>query len=194
MRKIELVELGLVDYHTAMKKMRQIHKAAVQKGDTDFLIMCQHYDVYTAGQNENREFPVAVVKTDRGGSVVFHTPGQQIFYFVFRVKSPVVFYRKVVRSFEAVLKQLDSRIVYVHRIPGFYVENRKLGFLGFRFENGYSLHGVAINNDVDLQKFNLIEPCGLKGYTATSLRSEGVEISEAQLKETVVKSVLRNFA
>lgn len=192
-RKIEIIELGLIDYLDAIRQMRQIHKKAAKKDDTDFLILCQHYDVYTVGKNENRLFAVNTVKTDRGGSVVFHTPGQQIFYFVFKVKSPMVFYRKVVKSFETVLRGLDSKIVYLHRIPGFYVENRKLGFLGFKFENGYSLHGVAINHDVDLQKFNLIEPCGLKGYTATSLKNEGVQICESDLKERVIKSIFQNF-
>lgn len=193
MRKIEVIELGLVDYTDAIKEMRHIHKMAVEDGSTDVLILCEHHDVYTVGKNEGRDFPVEVVKTDRGGSVVFHTPGQQIFYFVFKVRSPVSFYRKVVRSFDTVLKRLNSRIEYIHTIPGFYVENRKLGFLGFKFENGYSLHGVAVNHDVNLEKFNLIEPCGLKGYSATSLKNEGVEISQSELKSMLVDSIVKNF-
>lgn len=193
MRKIEVIELGLICYEDAIKKMRQIHNVAVKDGNTDFLILCQHHDVYTVGKNERRDFPVKVLKTDRGGSVVLHAPGQQIFYFVFKVKSPMSFYRKVVKSFETPLKELDSRVKYIHKIPGFYIENRKLGFLGFKFENGYSLHGVAINHDVDLKKFNTIKPCGLDGYVATSLTRENINISLENLKQVMTNSIMTNF-
>lgn len=193
MRRLNIIDLGLIEYEYAQKEMRDIHKRAVKDSMNDYLILCQHYDIYTVGKNESRTFPVEVTKTDRGGSIVFHTPGQQIFYFVFKVKTPMLFYKKVIKSFERPLKDLSERIEYIHKIPGFYIENRKLGFLGFKYENGYSLHGVAINHDVDLEKFNIINPCGLEGYVATSLIKENIHIDIELLKHKFIDSIVENF-
>lgn len=190
---IEVIDIGLTDYTECIDFMNKIHIDASNKREKNYLILCQHYDVYTVGFNEKREFPVETIKTDRGGSIVFHTPGQQIFYFVFAVKSPRIFYRKIIDSFYKPLKQLDNRIVYLPKIPGFYIDNRKLGFLGFRYKNGYSLHGVAINHNVNLEKFNLINPCGLEGYKATSLKEEGIDIDIQDLKSNIVRSIKENF-
>ncbi|MEZ0323601.1 MAG: lipoyl(octanoyl) transferase LipB [Hydrogenothermaceae bacterium] len=192
MDRFEILDIGLIKYQQAIKFMNEIYSTALENRK-NYLILCQHYDVYTIGYNEKRDFPVETVKTDRGGSIVFHTPGQQIFYFVFEVKSPRIFYRKVIDSFYKPLKQLDSRITYLPKIPGFYIDNRKLGFLGFRYKNGYSLHGVAINHDVNLEKFNIINPCGLEGYKATSLKEEGINIDIQDLKDIMVKSIVENF-
>ncbi|MCX7737946.1 MAG: lipoyl(octanoyl) transferase LipB [Hydrogenothermaceae bacterium] len=190
---IEVIDIGLVDYKEGVAFMREVHSGAVKRGDKNYLILCQHYDVYTVGKHESKVFPVRTIRTDRGGSVIFHTPGQQIFYFVFKVKSPMSFYRKVVNSFYRPLKSLNPQIEYIHRIPGFYVGNRKLGFLGFRYKDGYSLHGVAINYDVDLEKFNKISPCGLEGYQTTSLIREDVKINLEELKRLLVESVSASF-
>lgn len=190
---IEILNIGLIDYEYGLNLMREIHKRACQEHKKNYLILCQHNDVYTVGYNERREFGVKALRTDRGGSIVFHAPGQQIFYFVFRVRSQMIFLRKVINSFYEPLKNLDKRITYINKMPGFYIEKRKLGFLGFRFENGYSIHGVAINYDVDIDKFNLIDPCGLTGYTATSLVKEGINIGIEELIDMLVNSIKQNF-
>lgn len=193
MGKIETIDIGLVDYIKGLEFMRELHSKAKQENNVNYLILCQHYDVYTVGKNEKRDFPVETVKTDRGGSVVFHTPGQQIFYFVFKVISPMNFYRRVINAFSKPLKEINPGIEYIHKIPGFYIQNRKLGFLGFKYEDGYTLHGVAINYDVDLDKFNRVHPCGLEGFYATSLVNEGARVSLDYLKDTIVKSIQDSF-
>lgn len=193
MRKLKIIDLGLTEYDYAQDKMRQIHSRAIKEGLSDYLILCQHYDVYTVGKNENRKFCVDVKKTDRGGSIMFHAPGQQIFYFVFKVKTPMLFYKNVIKSFEKPLKNLSDKIEYIHSIPGFYIQNRKLGFLGFKYQNGYSLHGVAINYNIDLDKFNLINPCGLEGYKATSIVNEHINVDLETLNQDIIKSIIKNF-
>ncbi|ACN99590.1 lipoyl(octanoyl) transferase LipB [Sulfurihydrogenibium azorense] len=190
----KIIDLGILDYLEGYKEMRNIHSKAVESGE-NYLILCQHYDVYTVGENEKEEnFPVPVVKTDRGGSITFHGIGQPIFYFVFRVNSPKIFYRKVVKSFDEVFKSLSDKIYHDFKNPGFYIEKRKLASLGFRYSKGYSLHGVAVNHSVNLEKFNLIKPCNLDGYTATSLIAEGINIDIDNLKNEVIKKLYKNFS
>lgn len=191
--KINVIDLGIVDYLQAYEEMKKIHSIAVENQE-NYLILCEHYDVYTIGQNEKGEnFPVPVIKTDRGGSITFHGVGQPIFYFVFKVDSPKNFYRKVVKSFDEVFKTLSDKIYYDFKNPGFYVENRKVASLGFRYSKGYSLHGVAVNHSVDLKKFNIIKPCNLNGYTATSLINEGINIEKEELKNKVVEKIKKFF-
>jgi len=189
---IEIVNLGLIDYQDGLNIMKDFHKKAVEN-DKNYLLICQHYDIYTVGQNEDKNFPVSVIKTDRGGSITFHGPGQPIFYFIFKVKSPIVFYKKVVKSFDMVFKPLCEKIYHDFKNPGFYIENRKLASIGFKYSKGYSLHGVAVNHSVDLDKFNLIKPCNLDGYIATSLINEGIGIELDELVSRITNSILKNF-
>lgn len=190
----KILNLGTVEYLSAYEKMKEIHSVAVQSQE-NYLLICEHYDVYTVGQNEKEEnFPVAVVKTDRGGSITFHGVGQPIFYFVFKVDSPKIFYRKVIKSFDEVFKSLSPKIYHNFKNPGFYIENRKLASLGFRYSKGYSLHGVAVNHSVDLEKFNKIKPCNLDGYIATSLINEKIEIDKENLISMVVEKIKKNFS
>lgn len=189
---IEIINLGIIDYNEGIKIMKDLHKKAVEDKN-NYLIVCQHYDVYTVGQNEKGNFPVHVIKTDRGGSITFHGPGQPIFYFVFKVDSPKNFYKRVVKSFDTVFKNLSKDIYHDFKNPGFYIENRKLASVGFRFSNGYSLHGVAVNHSVDLTKFNKIKPCNLEGYTATSLENENINIKLSDFIDLVKDSIIKNF-
>ncbi len=189
---IKIVNLGIIEYNEGINIMKDLHNKAV-KDNNNYLIICQHYDVYTVGKNENKNFPVSVIKTDRGGSITFHGPGQPIFYFVFKVNSPKNFYKKVVKSFDYVFKNLNKDIYHYFNNPGFYIEKKKLASLGFKFSNGYSLHGVAVNHSVDLTKFNKIKPCNLEGYTATSLENENINIKLDDFIELVKDSVVKNF-
>ncbi|HEV09474.1 MAG: lipoyl(octanoyl) transferase LipB [Sulfurihydrogenibium sp.] len=194
MSKINVIHLGIVEYEYGYQEMKKIHSTAVQS-EENYLILCEHYDVYTVGQNEKEEnFPVPVIKTDRGGSITFHGLGQPIFYFVFKVESPKVFYKKVIKSFSEVFNLLSDKIYHDFKNPGFYVENRKIASLGFRYSKNYSLHGVAVNHSVDLDKFNLIKPCNLDGYSATSLIKEGINVDKEKFKSMVVESILKNFS
>jgi Lipoate-protein ligase B len=62
---IEIVNIGLINYEDGLNIMKDFHKKAVEN-DKNYLLICQHYDVYTVGQNEDKNFPVSVIKTDRG--------------------------------------------------------------------------------------------------------------------------------
>ncbi|GAB6073242.1 lipoyl(octanoyl) transferase LipB [Venenivibrio stagnispumantis] len=191
---IEILDIGLVEYEKGIEFMKEKHKEATEK-NKNFLILCEHYDIFTVGANEDIEKfkNLNPVKTDRGGSITFHGIGQPIFYFVFEAKNPPFFYRRVIKAFDNFFKDLDKRIFYDNKNPGFYIQNRKLASLGFRYSRGYSLHGIAVNHSVNLEKFNLINPCNLQGIKATSLINEGINIEKDILKNKVVEEILRSW-
>ncbi|WP_353662879.1 lipoyl(octanoyl) transferase LipB [Hydrogenimonas sp. SS33] len=183
---------GLIDYETARKQMDEVHAQACRDGQ-NHLIFCQHPDVFTVGRDDNGSWPVPTLRTDRGGSVTCHSPGQLVAYFCFQAPQPALFYRRVVRAYEALFDLLKVPARYNRETPGFYIENRKIASLGFRYRSGVSLHGVALNVDVDLAFHSRVNPCGLEGIVPTSLRAEGCDISIAAVEDSLTEHLCKAF-
>jgi lipoyl(octanoyl) transferase len=182
---------GLIDYEAARKKMDEVHARACED-DRNHLILCQHPNIFTVGADDHDAWGVPTVRTDRGGSITCHSPGQVVAYFCFQAPQPALFYRRVIRAYEALFDTLDIPARYDRTNPGFYIENRKICSLGFRYRSGVSLHGVSLNVDVDLDFHRRVNPCGLEGIVPTSLMEEGclkpLEKVEAALIECIEES------
>ena len=189
---IILHDWGLVEYEAARRRMDEIHEAAVRDG-RNHLIFCSHPSVFTVG-SDGGEWPVPTVPTDRGGSITCHAPGQLVTYFCFQAPRPALFYRRVLRAYEAFFADLLPAVRYDKSRPGFYVENRKIASLGFRYRQGVSLHGVALNVDVDLEFCNQVAPCGLEGIVPTSLLGEGIGISLHEARERIASAIEASFS
>jgi len=172
--------------------MRHIHASAIEDKQ-NHLILCSHPPIFTVGLDEKEEFGVAEIKTDRGGSITCHTPGQNIYYFCFDAQHPARFYAKVLKSFEEFFNKVLPEVFYDKAKPGFYIQNRKIASLGFRYSCGVSLHGVALNVDVDLAYHAQVSPCNLKNITPTSLHHEGVKLSCSEVDALVTSSLEKHF-
>jgi len=183
---------GSIDYEESRKKMDGVHQQACTD-DENHLIFCEHTPVFTVGENEKSVWPVPVVKTDRGGSITCHSPGQLVCYFCFQVAEPMLFYRHVKRSFENLFSKVLPEVFYDPKQAGFYIGNRKIASLGFRYAQGISLHGVSVNIDVDLALHNRVNPCGIEGITATSLKEEGVEMGMNEMETLVLNHICEGF-
>ena len=181
-----------IDYLEAREKMDRVHAQACRDGE-NHLIFCEHPAVFTVGKNDDHAWSVPVVETDRGGSITCHSEGQLLCYFCFQVSEPMLFYRRIRRSFERLLNPLLPDLFYDPKQAGFYLDNRKVASLGFRYAKGVSLHGVSINVDVDLALHNRVNPCGLEGISATSLKAEGVTMEMAALEDLILKQIEENF-
>lgn len=182
---------GLVEYEAARQQMDEIHEKAVKDG-RNHLIFCSHPPVFTVGSNGG-EWPVSTVSTDRGGSITCHAPGQLVAYFCFQATQPALFYRRVLRAYEAFFSELLPEVRYDKNRPGFYIQNRKIASLGFRYRRGVSLHGVALNVDVDLEFCNQVAPCGLEGVRVGSLQAEGVDIPIDVLRQRLLHFLRETF-
>ncbi len=183
---------GVIEYKKAREMMDKVHFSA-KMDRKNHLILCSHPKVFTVGSDRKKEWGVDVVYTDRGGSVTCHSEGQAVFYFCFLVESPPLFYKNVKKVFKEVFCSLDKRIYFDRKNPGFYIGNRKLSSLGFRYKEGVSLHGVSVNIDVDLKFHSLVNPCGLKGIVPTSLKEEGISVSKEEFEEMVLKKICEIF-
>jgi len=183
---------GLIEYSSAMQKMQDIHKLASSDG-ANHLIFCEHYDIFTVGYDDKQIWQVPTVRSDRGGSITCHSPGQIICYFCFQALQPAIFYRKVIRAYSNLFKRLEIEAIYDIENPGFYISNRKILSLGFRYRGGISMHGVSLNVDVDLELHSQINPCGLEGIIPTSCKAEGCSIDIEDIKELIIYELRREF-
>ncbi len=187
-----LHDWGEIEYTQAREKMQKVHTQAL-KGQENHLILCSHPAVFTLGSDEKKSFNVDVVQSDRGGSITCHSPGQNVYYFCFLVQNPALFYKKVLYSFEDFFMKYLPDARYDKKNPGFYMQNRKIASLGFRYSQGVSLHGVALNVDVDLFFHSQVNPCNLEGIIATSLANEGVKLSQKEVNAAIVQRIRVNF-
>lgn len=178
--------LGLCHYETVWRNMQRF---ALQRSDdtADELWMLQHHPVYTLGLNCGMDplepSAVPVVKTDRGGQITYHGPGQVIAYLLIDVKRRRTGVRGLVGLMEqAVIDLLGDYGIEAERrdkAPGVYVDGRKIAALGIRIRRGSSYHGLSLNVDMDLAPFANIHPCGYEGLEVTQLADLGVADSPA---------------
>ncbi len=185
-----IIDKDLIDYKECLVLLEEMIEK-VRADGLDRLILARHHPVYTVG-SEGEEFGVDAIKTDRGGSITYHDEGCLMVYFAFKVANPPLFYRHVVRALERFFSFSD-RIYYDPRRPGFYIEERKIASLGFRYKKGVSKHGVSIHIDPDLAAFNRIKPCGLDGVRASSLQAEGIGLGMEEAKRRIVEAVKHEF-
>ena len=156
----------------------------------DELWILEHLPVLTqgvAGKPEHLLFNppnIRVVKTDRGGQITYHGPGQAMLYVLFDLKRAGLGVRElVIRIENAVIATLAGYGVAAHGkrdAPGVYVnlkagEEAKIASLGLKVRNGCTYHGVAFNVDMDLTPFSFINPCGYQGLRVTHLHELGVK-------------------
>ena len=174
--------MGLVDYHTAWQMMKDFtHKRTPQTDDEIWLL--QHPPVYTqgiAGKPEHLliKSNIPVIKTDRGGQITYHGPGQLIAYLLLDIRRLKLGVRELVRRMEnAVIKLLDEYQIHAQgRIdaPGVYVGMAKIASLGLKIKKNFCYHGIALNVDMDLQPFSAINPCGFAGMEVTQTKDQGI--------------------
>ncbi len=185
--KINFKDLGKIDYLEFLALQNELIK---QK--ENYLLFATHNPIFTVGKNEAENFPFAY-PVDRGGSVTYFDEGTLMVYFIFNIKSPPFFYKNVRRVISKFFDNFNLDIFYDKTKPGFYIKNRKIASLGFRYENNRSKHGVSIHINPNLDEFNKINPCNLSGIKATSLYNERIEISIDKAKEILKKNIKEVF-
>ena len=190
--------LGLVNYHETLELMQSHVKSDDFRNE---IWLLEHNPVFTLGTaaNENhildsREIPV--VKSDRGGEVTYHGPGQLVVYFLLDVKKLSFSPKKLVTSIQyfvkSLLLDLSIQSNFIEGAPGVYVDKKKIASIGLRISNGKSYHGLSINFDMDLSPFKQINPCGYKGLEVIQINDLNKNISKLQLEKLVI-DLLRNI-
>ena len=178
----------LVPYAQAWAFQQRLHAERVSGSRTDTLVLLEHMPVYTIGRRTNpvhlrrgeaalREAGVAIERVNRGGSVTYHGPGQLIGYPILTLSQHAPGPKAYVRLLEDVLiGTLAFWGITGHRLanhPGVWTSSdgrtAKVASIGVRVDRGVTLHGFALNVDLDLSPFTHIVPCGLEGCETTSM-------------------------
>ena len=169
----------------------------------DELWMLQHPPVFTlglAGRDAHVLAPgdIPVVRTDRGGQVTYHAPGQLVAYALVDLKRRGLGVKALVRRLEqAAIEVLEGYGLAGERIagrPGVYVDGRKIAAVGLRVARGCSYHGLALNVNLALEPFGRIDPCGYPGLESTSLAALGVRDSIEAVQQRLAAALRRAFA
>ena len=177
--------LGRVDYSAAVALQEDL-RGRVQAGKLgDVVLMLEHPPVYTLGRRSQpgdlamgedwyRMQGIDVVRTDRGGKLTYHGPGQLVGYPIMRVADVVAYVRAMERAIVAALGETGLE-AYTREGPDFtgvWVGERKIASIGVHVQKGVTTHGFAVNVDNDLQPFEWVVACGLPDVRMTSICRE----------------------
>lgn len=171
---------GLIDYATSFQNMKTLTENRIDT-TPDELWLLQHQDVLTQGQAGKPEHilhatHLPLVQSDRGGQVTWHGQGQLIAYLLYDLNRLKWNVRQLVTNTENALIELlnlyDIEAYAKKDAPGVYVNDAKIGSLGFKIRRSRSYHGLSLNIDCDLSGFSHINPCGYSGLRMTRLVDE----------------------
>lgn len=192
--------LGLVGYERAWRAM-QAFSAARHPKTPDEIWLLEHPPAYTLGvAAKNEHLPrvangIPVIRSDRGGQITYHGPGQVVAYLLLDLRRCGLGVRTLVRRMEQAVIDLLAQYAIDARArieaPGVYVGEAKIAAVGLRVRNGCCYHGLALNNDMDLTPFHAINPCGYPGLAVTQLRELGVALTAEAAGELVASHLAR---
>ncbi|MCW5197246.1 lipoyl(octanoyl) transferase LipB [Buchnera aphidicola] len=160
--------LGLVDWNDIYIKMNHFTNIRNQFS-LDEIWFVEHYPIFTQGYVEsNIQIKninmIPLMKSNRGGKITYHGPGQQIIYFLLNLIRLKITVKKLLCIMENIILSTlyDFSILGVNndKYPGIYVNNQKICSLGLKIKNNYCFHGLALNVNMNLNPFKYIQPCG----------------------------------
>ncbi|MEE2769922.1 MAG: lipoyl(octanoyl) transferase LipB [Pseudomonadota bacterium] len=188
MNVIKCVHIDESDYESIFSFMQQYTKKRTHQ-DSDYIITTEHKPIYTMGPSSTsndiliKKDNVKFYKTNRGGKITFHGPGQLIIYTLFDLRRMHIQVHQLLDALEtSLLSLLSTKKINGHldkNNRGVYHNNNKIASLGIRVSKGCTYHGIAINVNTDLSFFNAINPCGLDNIKMQNLS----EISDFTLKQ-----------
>lgn len=188
--QIRVRHLHLVEYEPTLQAMRAF-TAQRTESSTDEIWLVEHPPVYTLGQGAESpcvQNGIPVVRSDRGGEITYHGPGQIVLYALIDLARRGIKVKRFVWLLEqAVIDLLDGRGERKPGAPGVYVGGAKIAALGIRVSRGRAYHGLALNVDMDLSPFAAIDPCGFPGLAVTQMK----DLKLKEPKESVEKRLAR---
>ena len=170
-----------IKYEDALKLMEARLNELNEKKNNELIWILQHNEIYTAGtsysEDEIIDKTIKIIKTNRGGKITYHGPGQLICYLVIDLKKR----NKDIRNFISVIEKSIIDTIKFYKIDtfadkkniGIWFDKKnkieKVAAIGVRVSKWIAYHGFSINIDNDLSKYNSIIPCGIKDKSVTNL-------------------------
>ena len=172
-----------VKYDVALKLLEERLVDIIDNKKSDLIWFLEHEAIYTAGTNYKEEEildkDINIIKTNRGGKITYHGPGQLICYFVIDLKQRKKDIRKFITLIEKTiiesLFEFDIKSFSDPKNIGIWVNDKsnikKVAAIGVRVSKWIAYHGFAININNDLRKYEKIIPCGISNKDVTNLKS-----------------------
>ena len=172
-----------VNYEDAIKDLESRLSLVFNNKDRELIWTLQHNEIYTAGssykESEILNKSIKLIKTNRGGKITYHGPGQLICYFVIDLRNK----KKDIRNFVCIIEKTIIQTLEQFNIKSFADRNNvgvwtknkkkieKIAAIGIRVSKWIAYHGFSININNDLNKYKNIIPCGIKDKGVTNLKS-----------------------
>ena len=193
-----------VKYEKAIKLMETRLLEIHEKKFKELIWVLEHNDIYTAGtsysENEILDKSIKILKTNRGGKITHHGPGQLICYFVIDLKKR----KKDIRKFISIIEKTIIDTLKFYKIETFadkknigiwFNDNskiKKVAAIGVRVSKWIAYHGFSININNNLKKYNSIVPCGIKDKGVTNLKKIRDQ-NYKELKDKLIKNFIFNL-
>ena len=193
-----------VKYESAIKLMEKRLLDIHEKKFRELIWVLEHNDIYTAGtsykENEILDKSIKILKTNRGGKITYHGPGQLICYFVIDLKKR----KKDIRKFISIIEKTIIDTLRFYKIETFadrknigiwFNDNsqiKKVAAIGVRVSKWIAYHGFSININNNLKKYKSIVPCGIKDKDVTSLKKIHDQNYNG-LKDKLIKNFIFNL-
>jgi len=208
-RALNCIDLGLISYQPALALQENLHKCRKDERIGDTALFLEHTQVYTLGRRgENADIlfnedeiearGIEIFRSNRGGQVTYHGPGQLVVYLIVNLYNAQRELRLFVETLEqSLIFWLKSFDIIAHvdsAHPGVWVDDKKIAALGITVKDKVTMHGLALNITTDLSLFSGIIPCGIKDWGVTSI-AQLIETppSMVTVKEGIANELARNF-
>ena len=193
-----------VKYEDAILIMEKRLQDINQNNKNELIWILEHDEVYTAGTNFNEndiiDNTINIIRTNRGGKITYHGPGQLIFYFVIDLNKR----RKDIRKFISVLEKTIIDTLNFYNIKSYSDKNnigiwyndnstiKKVAAIGVRVRKWIAYHGFSLNINNDLTKYEAIIPCGIRNKGVTNLK-EIKDQNYDELKNKLIENFTLNL-
>ena len=217
---IKYIDWGLVEYNEAWAKQEELFNHSIEEKLNDrmtenYLVFCEHPHVYTLGKSGDEHNMLlnyiqlqakdaTFVKTNRGGDITYHGPGQVVGYPIFDLANFNLGLKQYIFNVEeAIINMLSAYEILSTRLDGatgVWLDVgkptcRKICAIGVRSSRFVTMHGFALNVNTDLTYFNHINPCGFVDKGVTSMQKElGAKVDMDELKKQLRNEIEKMFS
>ena len=193
-----------IKYEDALKLMEKRLIKVNKKNTKDLIWVLEHEEVYTGGtsysDDEILDKSIRIFKTNRGGKITYHGPGQLIFYFVIDLKKR----KKDIRKFINIIEKTIIETLKIYKIETFADKKnigiwyndkssiKKVAAIGLRISKWVAYHGFSININTKLDKYDSIIPCGIREKGVISLKKINDQ-DYSNLDNLLIKNFITNL-
>ena len=190
-----------ISFKKAMGLLEKRVDEVKKNQNKELLWLLEHPITYTAGIRFNKDEiidkKIKLVKTNRGGKITLHNPGQKIIYFVLNLNNR----KKDIRNLITIIEKSIIEFLKIYKIQsksdrnniGVWVKKKKIAAIGIKIKSWIAYHGCSINIKNDISMYKKILPCGLDGSMITSMKDLDVKTSK-NINNNIKRIFLKNLS